>query len=68
MLSSVRKALVLLDPADGTLLDVWPLPDDLFRQPEGLAFLPNGDLYISSEGSGGKAMLARFSYQPDGVK
>ncbi|MFB3132322.1 MAG: SdiA-regulated domain-containing protein [Rhodothermales bacterium] len=63
VLSSVRKALVVLNPA-GAMTAVWVLPEKRFRQPEGLAFLPNGDLFIASEGSGKKAVIMRFNYRP----
>lgn len=63
VLSSVRKALVVLNP-EGAVAAVWPLPGKSFRQPEGLAFLPNGDLFIASEGDGKKAVLMRFAYRP----
>lgn len=64
VLSSARKALVAME-ADGTLAEVWALPDALFAQPEGIAFLPNGDLFIANEGVSGAATLLRFTYQPD---
>lgn len=32
------------------LINVFPLPSELYYKPEGLAFTPNGDLYLSSEG------------------
>lgn len=64
VLSSVRQAVVVLDPADGRVLDVWPLPDQPYEQPEGLAFLPNGDLFISTEGQGERAALIRLNYRP----
>lgn len=63
VLSSVRKVLVVLDRA-GTINAVWPLSEDLFPQPEGLAFFPDGTLFIASEARGGSARLARFSYTP----
>lgn len=63
VLSSVRKALVVLNPA-GEMTQVWTLPEKQFRQPEGLAFLPNGDLFIASEGNGKKAVIMRFNYRP----
>lgn len=63
VLSSVAKALAVLD-GDGSLRHVWPLQESLFEQPEGLAFLPDGTLFISSEGTEGPGMLYRFSYQP----
>lgn len=61
VLSSVRKAVVVLE-ASGEVVGVIALPDHLFAQPEGITFLPNGDLFISSEGTGGRAaILARFN-------
>lgn len=63
VLSSVRKAIAVLD-RDGDLVEVVDLPPRLFRQPEGLAFLPDGTLFIESEGSGGRAVLVRYSTIP----
>ena len=59
VLSSVLKVVVVVSP-DGTISDVWPLPGALFPQPEGLAILPNGDLFISNEGR--PATLLRFHH------
>lgn len=61
ILSSVRKLLVALSP-NGDLEAVWELPEKTSVQPEGLTFLPNGDLFISNEGNGQKANLLRFNY------
>lgn len=63
IVSSVRKLIVVLE-TDGTLSAVWPLPEHLFRQPEGLAFLADGTLFIANEASGGDPTLLRFSYRP----
>ena len=62
IISSVRKVLLAYN-RNGTLEALWVLSEDLFRQPEGLAFLPNGDLFISNEGGNGKATLLRFNYK-----
>ncbi|MEM8485486.1 MAG: SdiA-regulated domain-containing protein [Bacteroidota bacterium] len=62
IISSVRKVILAYN-MDGTLEDVWLLPEDDFRQPEGLAFLPNGDLFIANEGGNGAATLMRFNYK-----
>lgn len=35
---------------NNTLIDVYPLPAELYFKPEGLDFAENGDLYISNEG------------------
>ncbi|PAP74204.1 hypothetical protein [Rubrivirga marina] len=63
LLSSRRESLVALD-AGGRATDVWDLGPAAFEQPEGLAFLPNGDVWVSSEGGDGPAVLARFAYAP----
>ncbi len=60
VLSSVRKALAVVAP-DGQSVEVIGLSPELFRQPEGLAFLPDGTLLIASEGAGADAMLFRFT-------
>lgn len=62
LVSSVRKALAVLDP-DGTLAAVVDLPDRLFPQPEGLAFFSDGTLFIANEGRLGAATLLRFTQQ-----
>lgn len=64
MLSSVQKVVVVLGQ-DGTLRANWPLPEALFPQPEGLAFYPNGDLFIASEGDGGAPVLAMYPYRSE---
>lgn len=60
VLSSVRKALAVLDPA-GRLVAALALPAQLYPQPEALTFLPDGTLFIANEGGAGAATLLRFS-------
>ena len=60
ILSSVKKALLVLD-ADGTIRAAVSLPIAFYPQPEGIAFAPDGTLYISNEGAGGSATILRFS-------
>jgi len=48
IISSVNKALVIADKT-GTIKKVYPLSPVLYKQPEGLAFTPKGDLLISNE-------------------
>ena len=62
VLSSTEQALVALDDS-GRVRHAWKLSPEQFEQPEGLAFLPDGDLLISSEGVAGPAMLFRFAMQ-----
>lgn len=48
ILSSVNKALVIADTS-GKVKSVYPLDPSLYKQPEGIAFTPRGDLLISNE-------------------
>lgn len=59
VLSAVRRALVVLSP-DGDLRAAVALPARLYPQPEGIAFAPDGTLFISSEGDGIAGTLLRF--------
>lgn len=54
--SSVGKLLFILTPS-GSILHIIKLNKKLHRQPEGLAFYPNGDLLISSEGKSSSAKI-----------
>ena len=60
VISSVLKAIAVVAPT-GNLTDLVPVEFDRLRQPEGLAFLPNGDLLVSTEGQGGKGRIFRFN-------
>ena len=60
LLSSVAKALLVVG-LDGTIRAAVSLPVGLYRQPEGIAFAPDGTLFISNEGAGASATLLRFS-------
>lgn len=65
VVSSVHKVIVVLE-RDGTMAAVWPLPEGLLPQPEGLAFRSNGDLFIASEGQGARGRIALYTYRPPG--
>lgn len=60
VVSSALQVLIVLD-AQRRLAEVSRLDPDLLPQPEGIAFLPNGDMFIASEGSR-RGRLARFTY------
>lgn len=63
VLSSVREAVLSMG-RDGVVTGVWKLPETLLDQPEGMDFLPSGDLFISSEAADRKrAVLLRFNYR-----
>jgi hypothetical protein len=49
IVSSVNKMLVIADN-NWTVKDVYPLDPKIFRQPEGIAFDTENNLYISNEG------------------
>lgn len=63
MISSRGKILLTLD-RKGNVLDLEDLDPKTFRQPEGICFSPEGDLFISNEGKGGKGTILRFNYRP----
>ncbi|HKP31101.1 MAG TPA: SdiA-regulated domain-containing protein [Chitinophagaceae bacterium] len=63
IISSVNKLLVIAD-ANGKAEDVYPLNPKVFKQPEGLAFTPKGDLLISNEAADiGVANILLFKYK-----
>jgi DNA-binding beta-propeller fold protein YncE len=62
VVASVGKLLVITDKK-GNVEQVFRLDPNLFNQPEGMTFAPNGDLYISNEGGEGDATILKFSYK-----
>lgn len=62
VLTSAGKRLVVTN-RQAQILGSEPLDPKLFRQPEGICFAPNGDLYIASEGDGKKGYMMRFGYK-----
>lgn len=63
ILSSAGNLLVIADTR-GKVTEAFKLNPQLFPQAEGIAFAPNGDMFISNEGKNGKPTLMRFVYQP----
>ncbi len=63
MISSTGNWLTILD-ADLNPEEMYRLDPKLFKQPEGLTFDPEGNLYISNEAAGGKPNLLFFPYKP----
>ncbi|MEZ4698992.1 MAG: SdiA-regulated domain-containing protein [Rhodothermales bacterium] len=59
VVSSVLKSIVVLEP-DGSVRAAVAIPESSFNQPEGIAFMPDGTLYLSNEGGAGPATLLRF--------
>ncbi|HYK47678.1 MAG TPA: SdiA-regulated domain-containing protein [Parafilimonas sp.] len=63
IISSVNKALVITD-MNGHFKKVYPLSSRLYKQPEGIAFTPKGDLLISNESSDeGSANIQVIKYK-----
>lgn len=48
IISSVQKLLVVTDK-DGEFKDLYKLDPTIYKQPEGIAFTPEGDMIISNE-------------------
>ena len=64
IISAVNKLLVVANP-DGTIDNAYDLDDKLYKQPEGLAFAPDGTLFISNESANiGAATIFIIPYQP----
>jgi hypothetical protein len=65
VISAVDRVLVTFDTAGG-VTGYASLDPKRFRQPEGLAFLANGDLVITNEAAGWKPTLLIFKRRGDG--
>ncbi len=61
VLSSASNLLVVSDTR-GQIIEAFHLNPDNFPQAEGIAFAPNGDMYVSNEGKYGKPTLLLFPY------
>ncbi len=59
LLSAVDRTLTVVDRA-GRLVDLAVLDADLLPKPEGITFLPDGELVLSSEGKGGTPVIVRY--------
>ncbi len=59
ILSSVRR-MVLVVNKSGEIQASYPIARRVLGQPEGIAFAPNGDMYISSEGEGERGFILKF--------
>ena len=63
IISTAPKRLIVLDYTTGKILHAVRLDKKLLPQPEGIAFDPEGNLYLSSEGKKGEGLLLRFNYK-----
>ncbi|MBA3827586.1 MAG: SdiA-regulated domain-containing protein [Taibaiella sp.] len=65
ILSSANKLLVIAERS-GKVKNVYHLDPELFNQPEGIAFTPNGGMFISNEaGTGEPATILFYQYKKD---
>ena len=62
ILSSAGHLLVVADK-HGEVIEAYHLNPDNFPQAEGIAFAPNGNMYITNEGKYGKPTLLFFPYE-----
>lgn len=63
IVSSVNKVLVVLDER-WAVKGMYDLDPVLFKQPEGLAFDKQGNMFISNEGVQGNGNVLYFAYKP----
>jgi len=63
VISATPGMLVVIDRS-GDVRNILPLDKHIFRQPEGICFSPDGDLYISNEGKNGRGNILKFNYIP----
>ncbi len=61
LLSAVDQTLLVLD-RKGTFVALHLLDANLLPKPEGITFLPNGDMLISTEGKNGPPRLVRYAH------
>jgi hypothetical protein len=61
LISTVGKLMVVLN-RKGEILNIRSLNPEIFKQPEGLCFTADGDMYISDEGRSGKGNILYFQY------
>jgi len=62
ILSSAGTLLVIADTR-GKVISAYKLNPDKYPQAEGIAFAPNGEMYITNEGKQGKPTLQAFDFQ-----
>ncbi|MFK7907496.1 MAG: hypothetical protein AB8B69_20335 [Chitinophagales bacterium] len=60
LIATAGKLLVIMDASGKQIVHIEPLDPDVFKQPESICFMANGDLYIGNEARGGKANILKF--------
>ena len=61
VISATPGMLIVMDRS-GDVRNILPLDKRIFKQPEGICFSPEGDLYISNEGNNGRGNILKFNY------
>jgi len=61
--ASVNSLLVIAD-RNGKAKEAFLLDKKLFKQPEGLCFSPEGDMFVSNEARNGMPNILHFKYSP----
>lgn len=64
ILASVGRVLVVVNP-EFEIEEFIRLHPKTYKQPEGICFAPNGDMYIASEGRTGDGYILEFKYKQD---
>jgi len=62
IISSQDRLIIIMK--NGVVTATYKLSKKMFRQPEGLTFAPNGDMYISNEAAESIANILAFRYTP----
>lgn len=63
LIASVGDLLLVID-SNNNILHFEDLDDGLFKQPEGITFDHDGNLYISNEGKNTSATIVKFNFEP----
>ncbi|MGL6267846.1 MAG: hypothetical protein ACRC2O_07955, partial [Chitinophagaceae bacterium] len=63
VIASVNSLLIIAD-GNGRAKEVFKLDKKLFKQPEGLCFSPEGDLFVSNEARNGMPNILLFKFTP----
>ena len=62
LMASVNHLLIVAEP-NGKWKKVYPLNKEWFKQPEGMSFAPNGDLYVSNEARSGTPNIIKVPWK-----